>query len=67
MPSFEIQADMFMGPEFDEPLGESNTERRVKMSAGEIHKNAPNIIFIIRIKIFTSGVKILEFKCERKT
>ena len=33
VPSFEIQADIFMVKVFDEPLGESNTERRVKISS----------------------------------
>ena len=36
---------------FDEPLGESNTERRVKISAG-IQKKAPNNIFIVKFKKF---------------
>ena len=35
VPSFEIQADILRVLKvFDEPLGESNTERRVKISAG---------------------------------
>ena len=46
---------------FDEPLGESNTERRIKISAG-ISKEAPNNIFIVKLKNVTPGVKILEFK-----
>ena len=35
VPSFEIQTDSFRSLESicDEPLGESNTERRVKISA----------------------------------
>ena len=32
VPSFEIEADIFMsGESFDEPLGESNTQRLVKI------------------------------------
>ena len=50
---------------FDEPLGESNTEGRVKISAG-IQKKAPNNIFIVKFKNFTPGVKILEFKSNRR-
>ena len=35
MPSFEIQADIFCVLEvLDKPLGESDTERRLKVSAG---------------------------------
>ena len=50
---------------FDEPLDESNTERRVKISAG-ISKKVPNNRFMVKLKNFTPGVKILEFKSSRK-
>ena len=47
---------------FDEPLGESNTERRVKISAG-ISKRRHLILYLLsNLKNFTPGVKILEFK-----
>ena len=50
---------------FDEPLGKSNTERRVKRLAG-ISKKASNNIFIVKFKTFTPGVKMLEFNSNRK-
>ena len=50
---------------FDEPLGESNTERRVKISDSISKKKSH--IFIVKFKNFTSGVKILEFKSNRKS
>ena len=49
----------------DEPLGESNTERRVKISAG-ISNKIPNNIFIVKFKLFTPWVKILGFKSHSK-
>ena len=49
----------------DEPLGESNTERWVKISAG-IWKDYTLYISIVKSKNVTPGVKILEFKSDRK-
>ena len=39
---------------FDEPLGQSNTERRVKISAS-MSKKAPYNIFIVKLKISPLG------------
>ena len=45
---FKIQTDILQVlTVFDEPLGESNTKRRVKISAC-FHKKAPNNISIIK-------------------
>ena len=41
----------------DEPLGKSNTERRIKKSVG-ISKKACNNTFIVKFENFTTGVKI---------
>ena len=51
---------------FDEPLGESNTERQIKISAG-ISKEGNLIIYLLsNSKKFTPGVKILEFKSNSR-
>ena len=51
---------------FDEHLGESNTERRVKISAS-ISKEGHIITYLLsNSKHFTPGVKILEFKSNRR-
>ena len=55
VPSFKIPADIFTS--LDEPLGESNTERRVKNQL-VFQKKIPNNIFTVRLESFTSRVKI---------
>ena len=50
---------------FDEPLGESNTERQVK-NQPVFQKKESNDTFIVKFKNFTPGVKILVFKCNKK-
>ena len=42
---------------FDEPLGESNTEDKEKYQL-VFQKNAPDNIFIVKFKNFTSGIKM---------
>ena len=49
MPSFKISADIFTGLE----IGESNTERRVKISG--FRKKAPDNIFIIKSQNLVRG------------
>ena len=49
---------------FEEPLGESNTERRVQISAG-VSKKAPDNIFIIKSQnLKMRGVTIYEILIE---
>ena len=51
---------------FDEPLGESNTERQVK-NISQYFKRRHLIIYLLsNSKTFTPGVKILEFRSNRR-
>ena len=51
---------------FDEPLGESNTERRAE-NINQYFKRRHLIIYLLsNSKTFTPGVKILEFKTNRR-
>ena len=55
VPSFEIPADIFeVLKVFEEPLGESNTERRVKYRP-VFQKNAPNDIYCQIPNFLTRG------------
>ena len=50
---------------FDEPLGESNTERQVK-NISRYFKRRHIIYLLSNSKKFTPGVKLLEFKSNRR-
>ena len=51
---------------FDEPLGESNTERQVKNISRYFKRRHLIIYLLSNSKNFTPGVKILEFKSNRR-
>ena len=66
MPSFEIQADIFTSLRSIWRAFRRVKYRKMPKISASISEDVPNNIFVVKLKNFTPGVKILEFRFNKK-